>query len=267
MENYTNFKKPKVYLTGFTTLNLEGLIDYLEHTNQNEFLETINEAKVSGLSDGEILCSFYAKLCYASLILGKNENISKIRDIESNIYGTIDSGHGSVFEHCNINFVVTDCSRIFTHELVRHRVGSAYSQSSGRYIRSDELKVVIDPILEEIYEDVEDLRDYIEKWYNKSVEKIGLNQMKNFDKKKKVTSALRRMLPNGQTNEIGFSLNLRSLRHLIELRTSRHAEWEIREVFNQVFELIKNKYPAIFFDVNIELVDGLNEVTFKNKKI
>jgi thymidylate synthase (FAD) len=266
-EKYPNFVLPKVYLVGYTTLNVGGLTQYLEETGQTEFIKEVQQAEEQKLSDGEILCSFYAKLCYKSLVLGKNDNISKVRAIADNIEATINSGHGSVFEHCNLNFVTTNCSRIYTHELVRHRVGTAFSQTSGRYVRSDSLKVVIDPILEPIYSEIEELRNITEDWYNKMVQKLGLNEMKNFDAKKKMTSALRRMMPNGQSNEMGFSMNLRTLRQTIEARTSRHAEWEIRFVGNQVYELVKDKYPAIFADSKIEIVEGLGEITFKNKKI
>ena len=258
---------PTVYLTGYTALNMDGIVQYLTDTNQLDFLNDIDEAKSVGLSDGEILCSMYAKMCYASLTLGKNNNINKIRDINSNIVGTIDSGHGSVFEHCNINFIVSDCSRVFTHEQVRHRAGAAYSQTSGRYVRTDDITLVYDPILDTVKDDIVDMLNYIETQYNNIVAKIGIHDMKDFTLKKKYTSALRRVLPNGQSNEIGITLNLRSLRHIIQLRTNRHAEWEIRLIYNKIYDIIKSKYPAIFCDIHSEFVDGAYEYTFDNQKI
>lgn len=262
-----NFVQPKVFFIGATALDYQAIQDYLEETDQLEFVEEINQALREGLNPGEILCSFYAKLCYASLTDRKNKNITKTRSIHDNILGTIDSGHGSVLEHCNLNFIMTNCSRVFTHELVRHRVGTAFSQTSGRFVRNDVLKIVVDPILEPVYEEVEEIRKTLEKCYKLMEAKLGLELMTDFNKKKKLTSALRRMMPNGQANEIGFSVNLRTLRQTIEARTSKHAEWEIRLIFNQVFELVKKKYPAIFEDASVSLVEGQNEITFKNKKI
>lgn len=258
---------PKVYLTGFTTINTEGIVQYLTDTDQLEFLNDIEEAKKVGLSDGEILCSMYAKMCYASLTLGKNNNITKIRDINSNIVGTIESGHGSVFEHCNINFIVSGCSRIFTHEQVRHRAGAAYSQTSGRYVRTDEISFVYDPILNPVKDDIIKTLNDLEIAYKNIEDKIGIKNIKDFNTKKKITSALRRILPNGQSNEIGISLNLRSLRHIIQLRTNRHAEWEIRLIYNQICDIIKCKYPAIFSDMHSEFIDDAYEYTFTNQKI
>lgn len=264
---YENFVLPKTYWIGATAIKIDDLMQYLEDTDQLEFRQDMSKARSEGMSDGEILCSFYAKLCYASLTTKKNDNISKIRSISDNLDSIIDTAHGSVIEHCSLNFVVTNCSRVFTHELVRHRVGTAFSQTSGRYVRSDVLNIVYDPILFPIKELCEDWRHMNEQFYNRAVKELNLNEMKSFDAKKKMTSALRRFLPNGQANEIGVTLNLRTLRHTIETRTSRHAEWEIRVVFNQIADAIFEKYPAMFGDASAVIVDCLREITFKNKKI
>jgi thymidylate synthase (FAD) len=266
--NFKNFVKPEVFLVGYTTPDIEGIKMYLAETDQKEFLQDIYQALEEGVSGGEIICSMYAKLCYASLTSKKNDNISKTRSISDNVVNTIKSLHGSVFEHCNLNFIVTDCSRIYTHEQVRHRVGTAYSQTSGRYVRSDSLKVIIDPILSPIYDEVEECRQYLQDWYNSQVEKLGLNEEGlDFDKKKKLTSALRRMMPNGQANEIGVTENLRTLRKTIEARTSRHAEWEIRLIYNKIVDLVKYRYPLMFHDLKSEFIDGLVEYKFGNKDI
>ena len=107
----------------------------------------------------------------------------------------------------------------------------------------------------------------MEGWYSKIQERMKMDEIKDFTTKKKITSALRRMLPNGQGNEIGFTMNLRTMRHILEMRTSRHAEWEIRYVFNKVYDILVKKYPTMFFDVHEELVEGLKELTFENKKL
>lgn len=252
---------PETFLVGFTTLYHSGLRDYLAASGNADFDESVREARSQGLSDAEILCSFYAKLCYASLTLGKNANVTRLRDIPDNLRACFEQGHGSVFEHCTINFVATNVSRVFTHELVRHRVGTAFSQTSGRYVRGDEVNVVFDPILEPVREDVVELQGLIEAAYRRMVAKMGLDGMTDFGRKKKITSALRRLLPNGQSNEIGFSVNLRSLRHTVEVRTSRHAEWEIRTIFGQVYRLVKERFPLVFHGAKEGTHDDLLEVS------
>lgn len=253
------YVEPKVFLIGVTGI-LNGLKEYLEYSGNEEFLETLEQAKLEQISDGEILCSFYAKLCYKSLTLGKNLNVTKIRDIESNIIGCFDSGHGSVFEHCLLNFIVTDCSRIFTHELVRHRVGTAYSQTSGRYVAIDNIDFIIDPLLKEDIDCDRAIQDHIlatEKLAKFLRDKL-IKENDNFNKKKKITSAIRRIAPNGQSNEIGFSMNIRTLRQTLIARTSIHAEWEIRKIFGQIGNIVENKWPLMLYGLNkIDTKDGL----------
>lgn len=252
------FVEPKTFLIGATGI-LDGLKEYLEYSGNTEFLDDMDKAREQGLSDGQIICSFYAKLCYKSLTLGQNQNVSRIRDVESNLMGCFNAGHGSVFEHCNLNFVTTDCSRVFTHELVRHRVGSAFSQTSGRYVSTKELDLVLDPILDPVKDDVQEIIEYLEKKMGDIREKLDVDNQK-FSLKKKLTSAIRRIAPNGQSNEIGWSVNIRSLRHTILMRTSSHAEWEIRKIFNQVGEIIESEYPLMLYGLEKkETGDGLFE--------
>lgn len=255
------FVEPKVYFVGYQVMNEPEVGRYLRDSGNEDFLKSIEVARKAGLTDAEILCSMFAKLCYKSLTLGHNANISRVRDIEDNLRGCFDVGHGSVFEHVNFNFIAADCSRVFTHELVRHRPGAAYSQNSGRFIHLDRIDIVFDPILDPIRDLCVEKQVYDEDWYRRAVEAIGLPIMSNFTRKKKITSALRRFAPNGQSNEIAFSLNLRSIRHTVLLRTSRHAEWEIRKVFAQVYFLLKDQYKTMFHGAKEEDIDGIVEVT------
>ena len=63
--------------------------------------------------------------------------------------------------------------------------------------------------------------------------------------------------PQGIANEMGFTANLRSLRHMLMLRTAPAAEWEIRSIFGQVYDLLKPKYKLIFHGARTKMVDGL----------
>ncbi len=253
--------QPETFLLGYTTPDMEGLTKFLEATGRVDFLADFEDAVRSGIHPGEALCSMYAKLCYASIVPGQNANLRATRSIRQNLIATMDSAHGSVFEHLNLNFVTTRCSRVFTHELIRHRVGTAFSQTSGRYCRGETIEFVHDPILDLVKGDIQDLLEVIELRYCDMVKKMGMGDPRmDFDRKKKLTSALRRVLPNGQSNEMGFSANIRTLRHLLMLRTHRSAEWEIRVVFGDVFELVRHKFPMMFYDARTRVIDGTAEV-------
>lgn len=253
------FVTPEVYLVG-ATLPTAELQEYLLASDNADFAWQLEAAKKAGVDPGLMLCSFAGKVCYASLSLGKNDNISRVRDIESNIRNIIATGHGSVLEHCNLTFIARNVSRVFTHELVRHRVGAAYSQTSGRYVRTDSIGFVLPPELEPVRDEVaRHLRD-TERVYRELCDRLDVAAMKDKDEQKRVTSALRRILPNGQSNEIVFTYNLRTLRHVIQLRTSRSAEWEIRRVFEQVYLAVKERMPLLVEDAREELVGGSLEI-------
>lgn len=254
------FVEPKVFFVGATVVDNGALFQYLEYTGNGEFVDTITAARAGGCTDAEILISLMAKLCYKSLTLGQNANISRTRDIPDNVANVMSTGHGSVLEHFNLSFVITDCSRVFTHELVRHRAGTAFSQTSGRYVRSDEIALIFDPILEPIRAEAEELLAHLEGWYNARVKQLGLDQLKDFTAKKKMTSALRRFMPNGQSNEIGVTLNLRALRHTLMLRTQTGVEWEARKVFSQIYHIVKERYPLLVADAKTEEIDGATRV-------
>lgn len=284
---------PKVYLIGFSSIFPFGLRSYLEDTGQEGFLADWDDALEAGLSEAEILCSFYAKLCYRSLVTGYNANLTKTRDIASNVKATVAAGHGSVFEHVNMNFVVTNCSRVYTHEQARHRVGIALSQTSGRYVRGDSIDFVADPILDCIKDEVTAAVSAIEEAYMRMCDRSGINGFDAwatsygiagashahlewtkfaeslgfdpgapmpFELKKKITSALRRVLPNGQANEMGLTLNVRSIRHLLQLRTHPSSEWEIRAIYEQVYDLVRARWSTLFCDAQVDIVDGIKHV-------
>ena len=157
----------------------------------------------------------------------------------------------SILEHVQLSFVFHNVSRVFTHELVRHRVGVAISQESLRYVRLDNLRMWFPPCIADDPEAerrasllVEELEAF-QLWL---AEHYGIDEMTNFNKKKKLTSAFRRFAPIGLATSIGWSSNIRSLRWLGQLRTAKSAEVEIRMVFDRVMQLLVEKYPNFFGD-------------------
>lgn len=167
----------------------------------------------------------------------------------------------SVLEHSHLNFVCENVSRIFHTELIRHRHNN-YSIESGRYVIQDEMGVWIPNYLRERGEKY--VNDFIEA--QRKIEQIYvdfLNELTEglttFDEKKKATSCARRLKPLGATETVGFTMNLRAFREILVRRTSRHAEEEIRFVFNQIAGLVFEKIPVLKYGLKEEIVDGLIE--------
>jgi thymidylate synthase (FAD) len=89
-----------------------------------------------------------------------------------------------------------------------------------------------------------------------------------FEEKKRVTSALRRILPDGMATNMVWTANHRTLRWVIEMRTHPSAEVEIRKVFDQVAEICIRDYPMLYADFQkTSLADGTFQYTPKYEKV
>lgn len=258
------FVTPKVFLIGESRVIDEGLQAYLEHVGAPQW-------STDAPSDPERLCEVYGRLCYRSFEPGLNPNVTRVRHGNAKYLGhVLEVGHGSVIEHAVLNFILADVSRVFTHELVRHRVGSAFSQESLRFVRLDRLSAYVPT---EIQESEEALTlfgrtvEQLETLQRELADLFNIDEEKAFDRKKKLTSAFRRLAPEGVATTIGWSCNFRTLRHVIEMRTAPDAEEEIRLVFGMVFDAVRNRYPSLLGDYEVVEVDGLPWVKTTHKKV
>ena len=256
--------EPKVFLIGESQVNRKGLQDFLSHMGASEWTSDAS-------TDVELLTEVYGRSCYKSFGTELNPNITRVRGSnQSYISNIIDKGDGSVLEHGVANFFFCDVSRVFTHELVRHRVGTAMSQESLRYVRLTDLDWYA-PVC--IQEDEQAMTmftktfEQLSQLQREMSEIFDLDGPGSFDRKKKITSAMRRIAPIGLATNIGWSTNFRNLRHVIEMRTSPWAEEEIRLVFGKVAEIAIKRWGNLFSDYNIEIIDGLPYYTTKNNKV
>lgn len=257
--------EPKVFLIGETKIIEDGLKDFLNHIN-------VSDWQSDALNDCEKLIEVMGRLCYRSFKIGLNKNVKKIREHNKDyIENILNVKHGSVIEHPVLNFIFADVSRVFTHELVRHRVGVAISQESLRFVRLDNLGQWLPTVIkedEEIVEIFSKTFQELEKLQLDLAEKFNLDdENMPFKKKKIITSALRRLAPEGLATNIGWSANFRTIRWVLEMRTAPEAEEEIRLVFSKVGEIVTKRYPYVFGDFEKELVDGIYWYKPKNSKV
>ena len=134
--------------------------------------------------------------------------------------GLIASGHESPIEHAKLTVAVSDVSRAFTHQLVRHRLFS-FTQESQRYVKfGDDIDhfIVPDSILND---------DKAKQIYGETLATIVDNYHKLCDLGIKKEDA-RMLLPNAAETKIVATANFREWRHFFELRADKHAQWEIR---------------------------------------
>lgn len=255
--------EPKVFLIGETKIIEENLRSYLEHLG-------VPNWTTDAPTDSEKIIEVMGRLCYRSFEPGLNPNVTKVRQgNKSYIQHIIEVGHGSVLEHAYLNFIFADVSRVLTHELVRHRAGVAISQESLRFVRLESLPMYIPVQIRENEKGMEIFVKTIEELEKLQKELAGIFELDKhpFEIKKKITSGIRRIAPMGVATTIGWSCNLRTLRHVIEQRTDPSAEEEIRILFGQVFNIVKDRYPNVFADYEVEIVDNIPWVKTKHKKV
>jgi thymidylate synthase (FAD) len=282
-------REPKVYLVGRQQVD-EGVLQ--------EFLE---DHEVDGWTTdtdvgAEKLCEVAGRLCYLSYARprpgGNKAYLGHILGV----------GHGSVAEHAAWNFIIAGVSRSFSHELVRHRAGFAYSQLSQRYVDESVAEyiqpavIAADPEASRVWEEavmachgaylrlVERLTALVtEAGYRAYVEAKkaeGLpayagdrdwwlrNEADRTALRKEARQAARSVLPNATETKVFVTANARALRHTIEMRCSRFAEPEIRKVFMRVLVLMQQEAPALFGDYErVTLPDGTWEAVTRHRKV
>src|SRR4051795_1432457 len=241
---------PSVFLIARPSLAVDGLRGYLEAVGGEAWLERRLEEADGEPAAGELLVEFGGRACYRSWEPGLNPNVTRVRTDQREYFANIlRSQHGSVLEHSNYSFALRNVSRVFTHELVRHRAGSAFSQESLRFVRLTDIGFRVADALEPIRDQVISLVEQLEEFQVSAADSLGLDdEGVPFSVKKEVTSALRRLAPIGLSTDIVWTANVRTLRHVVEMRTAPGAEEELRHVFGLVAERMVHEAPGLFQD-------------------
>ena len=284
----------KAILIAETKVNIKGIQDMLDYLGVSDWTsDTPN--------DHDLLVEIAGRLCYKSFGVGLNPNITRVREGNMNYIGNsiLNQKHGSVLEHPSVTFALLNVSRILTHELVRHRIAS-YSQESQRFVRLDTFEMYIPDLTDAFVE----LHNHLapkrspniqQRWVDhmqakflstmEYVKEVTQDQLKDmiaelgldeegvpFTVKKQITSAMRRFIPGGVNTHIITTVNHRTLRHEIEMRTAKGAEIEIAEVFNDIAQQVSTRYPGIYQDIkadpyNVNDPNTLYAWSFGNNKI
>jgi thymidylate synthase (FAD) len=197
----------------------------------------------------ETLIEIAGRLCYESFEVGLNPNVTKIRGTNKEyLENILLKGDGSISEHGTVTWAFLNVSRVLTHELVRHRVGVAISQESLRYVRLKEIKMWLPDELTDAQKDAMiAAAKESEAAYAKLAASVPWDKL-SMDHKKRLTSALRRILPDGLATNIIWTANHRTMRWVIEMRTDPAAEVEIRLLFDEVAKICVRDWPNLYQD-------------------
>lgn len=160
----------------------------------------------------------------------------------SHIQELISLGHLSPIEHASASFLISGISRACSHQLVRHRLAS-YSQQSMRYAVQDREVVFPDSIVDL------DIRGE----YGYACDLAFDVYQEMLDNGVPMEDA-RMVLPIGSVTRLIMTCNLREWRHVIELRCSKNAQWEIRAVCADILRVLYAECPHVFSDLYADFI-------------
>lgn len=270
------FTAPSVVMIARTRTNLNGIKPFLGSFDPISDFESYLQDDPNQLTDGTRLCKFAGQLCYMAFGPKRTYHDQALKYFTN----VMSQGHGSVVEHATYSFFIYGVDRAITKELTRHRLFN-FSEVSQRYVNGSILRFVErasfqnDPILHQAF------IERIEKAhfdYNAIGDRLAALQSEGAaqvlagdsarDLRKKVNESARACLPNETESPMVMTGNIRSWRHVIEMRASDHAEFEIRRVAVLIYRCLKQVEPVLFSDYEeIPHKDGIPVITTKYRKV
>jgi thymidylate synthase (FAD) len=226
------FHKPTVHLIAETKVNDVELEKWLDLRGFTFLSDAPSNA--DGLAENG------GRLCYLSYNPDKRRHAGPGQNARYLDRTVREMGHGSITEHASFTFLIDDVSRNLTHELVRHRVGTAFSQASTRYI--DQLESYLGWY---VPPEIAAIPDLFARWLD-GIEILAKLYQDSFDRlsamgmeKKRARSLARHCLLGSAGTAIQFSVNVRELNHIFGLRGAGGADDEIRRLAVAMWEKVK----------------------------
>jgi len=212
---------------------------------EKEVRETARGDQVDGSCDGANIAEIAGRECYDSLGRGRNS-----ADFHKNI---IESKHLNVWRHAVWTFEISECSRNFTHELVRHTTGTAPSMRSTRYVDESDYKLAPHTVLDDIVSRSDILKGMLDE-VDSLTHKLHSQIVELGDEfgysRKESRGAAARILPNGIETSLIWTMNGNAVLNILSQRLSTHADCEIREFAEWLLNFFRDECPELVYGVS-----------------
>ncbi|MBC8569890.1 FAD-dependent thymidylate synthase [Zongyangia hominis] len=211
-----------------------------------------------------------AKLCYAqSDIETVMDNLDE-KKTAAFVDMLSELGHESPIEHASFTFGIQNVSRALLAQITRHRLAS-FSVQSQRYVKENHFEFVTPPeiaadpeaaavfqgSMENALRDYLRLSDILQRRHEKALLEEGVDEKTARSKAEKMAiEDARFVLPNACDTKMIVTMNARSLQNFFRHRCCSRAQWEIRDVANQMLVLCKEAAPALFKKAGPSCVAG-----------
>jgi len=160
--------------------------------------------------------------------------------------------HESTIEHISYNFEIDGISRALLQELARHRM-SSFSVKSTRYTLAKDLKnelpfVINGELCEDAFVRAEKYVVLVNDiWINTHVVN-ALENLRSLVQSGKSNDLIKYAIPEAYKTSLHWTINARSLKNFLTLRTNKSALWEIRKLAHAIYEAIPNDHKFLFTD-------------------
>ena len=145
----------------------------------------------------------------------------------------------ALLDHVMYMFEIEDVSRVTTHQLVRHRMAS-YDQESQRFSAATKESSVTPKSIQSNKAALEAYDQGLKSVYE-AYEKMVAAGVPKED--------ARYVLPNAIKTKILMTLSAKALMHLVWQRTALQAQWEIRELSNELLRCAREATPELWTEI------------------
>ena len=225
---------------------------------------------IAHTNDPEKTIAAAAKLCYSDAHIETLLDGLTPEKTAAFLQKLNDFGHASPIEHASFTFGIEGVSRTFLAQVTRHRIAS-FSVQSQRYVRLDDFRYVVPPEIEAIPEAKEaflasmeedakrylDLAHKLEEGHTARLMAEGMPEKQARAKaSKQANEDARFVLPNACETKMVVTMNARSLQNFFHLRCCSRAQWEIRQLAEEMLRLVYPVAPHIFRTAGPACVSG-----------
>ena len=172
-----------------------------------------------------------ARGCFSNKKKGKYED-------DINLCKALIKNDHSPVEFAWAMFRISGISRACANQINRYR-HTSQAQESMRYVDASGKAFIYPYTCISIAESCQDVVDTCFKFYNRLI-KAGVPK-----------EDARYFLPLGTETQLIIALNFRELRHILKQRLDKGAQWEVRHVAMEIYNICQDKWPWLVDDLEV----------------
>lgn len=203
----------------------------------------MNVELITWTPNPELLAAAAARLCYEDISAVNILHDLSADDVEHLLDIILSSGHLSVLEHITFTFAIDGVSRVLTHQLVRHRVGVAFSQQSQRYAQVTGASCIMPRSIQtnpRYAAEAMAMMDAATKLYKQLLD-TGVPK-----------EDARYILPQAIETRLVMTANFRALLQMYRLDACLRSQWEMRYLVNSMKREIRRVSPRLASELKIK---------------